>query len=59
MKNNLNKPKYIIILGTTFSGSGAVSDYLIGRGDINDPLGGQEYLLKDFLNGLMKLKFLI
>ena len=56
MKNNLNKPKYIIILGTTFSGSGAVSDYLIGRGDINDPLGGQEYLLPILPNGLMALE---
>ncbi len=56
MKNNLNKPKYIIVLGTTFSGSRAVFDYLIGRGDINDPLGGQEYLLPILPNGLMALE---
>ena len=56
MKNNLNKPKYIIVLGTTFSGSRAVFDYLIGRGDIIDPLGGQEYLLPILPNGLMALE---
>ena len=41
MKNNLNNSQYIIVLGTTFSGSGAVFDYLNGRGDLYDPLFGQ------------------
>ena len=45
MRNTSNSPNFIIILGTTKSGSGAVFDYLIGRGDIRDPLKGQEYHL--------------
>ena len=56
MKNNLNNPQYIIVLGTTFSGSGAVFDYLNGRGDLYDPLFGQEYLLPILPNGLMTLE---
>ena len=56
MKNNLNNPQYIIVLGTTFSGSGAVYDYLNGRGDLYDPLFGQEYLLPILPNGLMTLE---
>ena len=45
MINEFKKPKYIIVLGTTFSGSRAVFDYLNGRGDLYDPLFGEEYLL--------------
>ena len=56
MKKNLDKPQYIIVLGTTFSGSGAVFDYLSGRGDLYDPLFGQEYLLPILPNGLMTLE---
>ena len=56
MKNNLDKPQYIIVLGTTFSGSGAVFDYLKGRGDLYEPLLGQEYLLPILPNGLMTLE---
>ena len=56
MKNNLNNPQYIIVLGTTFSGSGAVFDYLNGRGDLYEPLFGQEYLLPILPNGLMTLE---
>ncbi|MDA7732096.1 hypothetical protein N8842_01515 [Candidatus Pelagibacter sp.] len=36
---------YIILLGTFYSGSGVVYDYLFGRGDLNDPLQGAEYQL--------------
>ena len=56
MKNNLDNSKYIIVLGTTFSGSGAVFDYLNGRGDLYEPLFGQEYLLPILPNGLMTLE---
>ncbi len=56
MKNNSNGPQYIIVLGTTFSGSGAVFDYLNGRGDLYEPLFGQEYLLPILPNGLMTLE---
>ena len=56
MKNNLDSPQYIIVLGTTFSGSGAVFDYLNGRGDLYEPLFGQEYLLPILPNGLMTLE---
>ncbi len=56
MKNKLNNPQYIIVLGTTFSGSGAVFDYLNGRGDLYEPLFGQEYLLPILPNGLMTLE---
>lgn len=51
-----NKPNYIIVLGTTYSGSGAVSDYLRGRGDLSDPLMGKEYLLPQSPGGLMCLE---
>lgn len=56
MSNNSNLTNFIIILGTTKSGSGAVLDYLIGRGDIQDPLKGQEYHLPQMPNGLMTLE---
>ena len=56
MINNLSNPQYIIVLGTTFSGSGAVFDYLNGRGDLYEPLFGQEYLLPILPNGLMTLE---
>lgn len=39
-KNNLIPS--IIVLGSNYSGSGAVFDYLAGRGDILDPLDGKE-----------------
>lgn len=56
MKNNSDNPQYIIVLGTTFSGSGAVFDYLNGRGDLYEPLCGQEYLLPILPDGLMTLE---
>ena len=56
MKKNYKSPKYIIVLGTTFSGSTAVYDYLNGRGDLYDPLIGKEYLLPILPNGLMALE---
>ena len=56
MKNSFKKPKYIIILGTTGSGSGAVFDYLNGRDDLYNPLVDQEYPLPMLPNGLMSLE---
>ena len=49
-------PKYIIVLGTFRSGSGAVYDYLSGRGDLYDPMGSEEYQLPHMQNGLMALE---
>jgi len=51
-----NNTDYIIVLGTTYSGSGAVYDYLAGRGDLYDPLLGTEYQLPQMPNGLMALE---
>ena len=56
MENIFKKPKYIIILGTTGSGSGAIFDYLNGRNDLYNPLGDQEYPLPMLPNGLMSLE---
>lgn len=56
MKKSLDSPCYIIILGTTYSGSGAIYDYLSGRGDLYDPLKGVEYQLPHMPNGLMALE---
>ena len=56
MNQESDKPKYIILLGTTYSGSGAVYDYLAGRGDLHDPLDGSEYLLPQSPGGLMALE---
>ena len=56
MENNFKKPKYIIVLGTTFSGSGAIFDYLRGRGDLYNPLIDQEYPLPMLPNGFMSLE---
>lgn len=38
-----NTPLSIIILGSGYSGSGAVADYVAGRDDICDPLNGREF----------------
>ena len=54
--NQSNLENYIIVLGTTKSGSGAVFDYLAGRGDLHDPLQGTEYQLPQMPNGLMTLE---
>lgn len=52
----MKKNKKIIVLGTTYSGSGAVYDYLANRGDGHDPLAGEEYLLPQIPYGLMCLR---
>ena len=36
MTKKLEPPKYIIVLGTTFSGSCAIFDYLVGRNDLDN-----------------------
>ena len=56
MKDNFNKPQYIIVLGTTGSGSGAVFDYLNGRKDLYNPMVGEEYPLPMLPYGLMSLE---
>lgn len=56
MNKELNSTNFIIVLGTTKSGSSAVFDYLSGRGDLRDPLRGQEYHLPQMPNGLMTLE---
>ena len=48
-------PKFVITLGTFYSGSGAVFDFLSGRNDSHDPLNGQEYLLTQVPFGIMSL----
>lgn len=45
-----------IVLGTTYSGSGAVFDFLKGRLDSFLPLGDSEYLLPHVPYGLMQLR---
>lgn len=49
-------PKFILVLGTTYSGSGAVWDYLAGRPDLRNPLRGEEYMLPQAPHGLMSLE---
>ena len=49
-------PKYIIVLGTIYSGSSAIFDYLVGRNDLHNPLDGEEYLLPILPNGFMDLE---
>ncbi len=56
MSSQSEYKNYIIVLGTTKSGSNAIYDYLAGRGDIYDPLNGTEYQLPQMPNGLMTLE---
>lgn len=56
MLHNEHAKKKLIILGTTYSGSGAVYDYLQQRGDGYDPFSGSEYLLPQIPYGLMSLR---
>ena len=51
-----NKPDFIIVLGTTYSGSQAIFDYLSLRKDLYDPMIGTEYQLPQMPNGLMTLE---
>lgn len=46
----------VIVLGTTYSGSSAVFDYLNGRSDSYSPLADAEYLLPHVPYGLMQLR---
>jgi len=45
----------VIILGTRNTGSSAVLDYLRGRNDVFDPLGGQEFCIIQQRQGLSSL----
>lgn len=55
MKINQDNTKYINVVGSPCSGTGAIFDYLYGRGDLYDPLFGEEYLLPSLPNGLLNL----
>ena len=46
----------VIVLGTTYSGSSAVYDYLNGRPDSYSPLADAEYLLPHVPYGLLQLR---
>ena len=48
-------PKFVITLGTFYSGAGAVYDFLSDRNDSHDPLNGEEYLLPQVPYGIMAL----
>ena len=54
---NLKKTstRFVITLGTFYSGAGAVYDFLSGRSDSYDPLNGEEYLLPQVPYGIMSL----
>ena len=54
MKKKIN-PKFVITLGTFYSGSGAVYDFLSGRNDSHAPLPGKEYILPQVPYGIMSL----
>lgn len=56
MNARRNPAPTVIVLGTTYSGSGAVFDYLASRPDSFDPLMGEEYLLPQSPYGLMNLR---
>ncbi len=45
----------IIVIGSGYSGSGAVVEYLIGRSDVFDPFRGREFRLIQDPDGLMDL----
>ena len=47
--------RFVITLGTFYSGAGAVYDFLSGRNDSYDPLNGEEYLLPQVPYGIMSL----
>jgi hypothetical protein len=48
-------PKFVITLGTFYSGAGAVYDFFSDRNDSHDPLNGEEYLLPQVPYGIMSL----
>jgi len=51
----LNHTPIIIVIGSGFSGSGAIFDYLVGRPDIADPFFGQEFRLLHDPGGITQL----
>lgn len=50
---------YALVLGTSYSGSGAIFDYLVQRSEVYDPLDGKEYLLPHAPGGLNALEYAI
>lgn len=55
MAPDVHSTKKIVVLGSGYSGSSAVVDYLVGRGDVFDPLAGEEFRLVQDPGGLMDL----
>ncbi len=51
----ITSSKFVITLGTFYSGAGAVYDFLSTRSDSYDPLNGEEYLLPQIPYGIMSL----
>lgn len=59
MVMGVSDTKKIIVLGSGYSGSSAIVDYLVGRGDVSDPLAGEEFRLVQDPGGLMDLHYSI
>lgn len=55
MVSGVNGFKKIIVLGSGYSGSSAIVEYLVGRGDVLDALAGEEFRLVQDPGGLMEL----
>jgi len=55
MAPKVQNSKKIIVVGSGYSGSSAIVDYLVGRGDVYDPLAGQEFRLVQDPGGLVDL----
>lgn len=55
MAPKVQNSKKIIVIGSGYSGSSAIVDYLVGRGDVYDPLAGQEFRLVQDPGGLVDL----
>jgi len=50
-----SSPRFVIVLGTFYSGASAVYDFLDGRDDSCDPLHGNEYILPQIPYGIMSI----
>ena len=55
MNSKKTSTRFVITLGTFYSGSSAVFDFLSGRNDSHDPLNGEEYMLPQAPYGIMSL----
>lgn len=55
----MSATKKIIVLGSGYSGSGAVFDYLAGRPDVYDPFNGREFRLIQDPGGITSLHYAV